>query len=118
MIQVLLRELQVEAAIGILDWELKETQMLELSASFEVNVEQVFESDAVEDTVDYAQLREAIQHYCRNNRFNMLEKLANSLADHLFNEFPPIYSMQLELIKPTIFADASGAGVKIHKNRA
>ena len=117
MIRILLRELKIEAAVGILDWELEATQVLELSAEFEVNVKQALHSDAIEDTVDYAKLREEIQVFCRNHRFNLLEKLVNSLADHLFMSFPPIYLMHLELIKPSIFADASGAGVTILKVR-
>lgn len=117
MIRILLRELKIEAAVGILDWELEGTQVLELSAEFEVDVEQALQSDAIEDTVDYAKLREEIQVFCRNHRFNLLEKLVNSLANHLFKNFPPIYSMRLELIKPSIFADANGAGVKILKIR-
>lgn len=113
MLQVFLRELQVEAAVGILDWELAQTQRLILSCEAQINGSLVVASDSVADTLSYAQLRDVILSFCSSRRFAMLETLAAKLADHLFETFPMALSLRLEVVKPTIFEDAKGAGVEL-----
>ncbi len=117
MVRILLRELQVEAAVGLLDWELAQTQMLEVSCEVQVDTSVAACSDSVTDTLDYALLREAIQSYCGNNRFYLLETLADKLARHLFRTFSMAQSLRLSIIKPTIFDDAKGAGVELELTR-
>jgi 7,8-dihydroneopterin aldolase/epimerase/oxygenase len=117
MIRIVLRELQVEAAVGVLDWELEQTQVLEVSCELELSTDLPAISDALADTLDYGELRDAIQSFCKNKRYNLLEALAEGLANHLFATFPPLQSLRLGLIKPTIFADAKGAGVELERVR-
>lgn len=117
MIRILLRELQVEAAVGLLDWELAQTQMLQVSCEVQVDANQAASSDSVTDTLDYGLLREAIQSFCKDNRFYLLETLADKLAKHLFSSFPMAQSLRLCIIKPAIFDDAKGAGVELEIQR-
>ena len=115
--RILLRALQVEAAVGLLDWELAQTQMLELCCDVLIDASQAANSDSVTDTLDYGLLREAIQSFCRDNRFYLLETLAEKLAAHLFRTFSMAQSLRLCIIKPAIFDDAKGAGVELEIER-
>ena len=118
MAQIIIRKLQVEAAVGLLDWEMNQTQVLELSCSLQVDISHAAESDSITYTVDYAELRETIQSFCRSHRFYLLEALVESLANHVLGKFLLVQSLRLTLIKPAIFADADGVGVEIEKKRS
>jgi dihydroneopterin aldolase len=115
MAQVILRKLQVEAAVGLLDWERAQTQVLDVTCHVQIDASRAAASDSIEDTLDYAALREAIHAYCREHRFYLLEALADGLADHLLSAFAVAEAVRLRLIKPAIFPDADGAGVEIEK---
>ncbi len=118
MAQIIIRKLQVEAAVGLLDWEMTQTQVLELTCILQLDTSHAAESDSITDTVDYAELREVIQSFCRSNRFYLLEALVESLSNHLLEKFPMTQSVRLTLIKPTIFMDADGVGIEIEKKRS
>ena len=117
MPKVILRQLQVEAAVGLLDWEKTQTQFLELSCQLSLDFGKAAESDSITETIDYAQLRESIQAFCLSHRFYLLETLADNLANHLLATFPIADTVWLSVIKPAIFADAEGAGVEMEKVR-
>jgi dihydroneopterin aldolase len=115
--QIILRQLQVEAAVGLLDWEQAGTQTLEVSCRVELNISEAAGTDSIDHTLDYALLRDAIQSFCRENRFFLLEALVSRLADHLLERFKQANSVELSVVKPAIFEDADGAGVELKKLR-
>jgi dihydroneopterin aldolase len=46
-----------------------------------VNLEKAGESDALEDTVDYAAVCEAVSRIVRTERYKLLERLATRIAE-------------------------------------
>jgi dihydroneopterin aldolase len=117
MAQIIIRQLHVEAAVGLLDWERVQTQKLELTCALQIDASRAAESDSITDTVDYAQLRSCIQSFCASNRFYLLEALAENLANYLLGVFSIVESLRLTILKPVIFSDANGVGIEIEKTR-
>lgn len=118
MDRVILRELQVSAAVGLLDWELRTEQVLLVDCEVDVDAAAAARTDSIENTVDYAQLRELIQQFCGERRFALLESLAHELSRSIFDQVSTVSWVRLRIMKPNIFQDAGGAGVVVERKRS
>lgn len=118
MDRVFLRGLQVEAKVGLLDWELTQTQVLQVDCEITIDTAPAALTDHIGETLDYAALRESIHQFCGGRRVSLLETLADQLSAYLLARFESGQSVILRLTKPTIFSDADGAGVEVHRHRA
>lgn len=112
--KIFIREFQVPAQIGILPWEKISTQIIVIDLEFTVDVKAIALADRVEDTVDYAAVCEAIAGYLAKHRFNLIETLAENVAQFLLNQFH-LSGLRLSVVKPKAIANAHGAGVVIER---
>lgn len=74
-------------------------------------------SDALEDTVDYAQVVAALQGCCQSQHHATLEGLAHRCAQHLLTHFP-IDRLRLQIHKPHAVHAAQSIGVDITRDRS
>src|SRR5260370_2809757 len=72
-----LRELGVH---GVLSEEQTRPQPFEVDVELSVDVSQAGESDALEHTVDYSAVAEAVSRVVRSERYQLLERLATRIA--------------------------------------
>ncbi len=56
--------------------------------------------DDLNNTINYGQCSIDIVQFCTNNRFDLLETLANNLAKHLLNKYTLMLSLSLTIHKP------------------
>ena len=73
-----LRELGVH---GVLPEEQTRPQPFEVDVELTVDLEAAAESDALEDTVDYSAVAEAVSRVVRSERYQLLERLATRIAE-------------------------------------
>ena len=73
-----LRELGVH---GVLPEEQSRPQPFEVDVELEVDLTRAGESDALDDTVDYAAVSEAVSRVVRSERYQLLERLATRIAE-------------------------------------
>jgi len=73
-----LRELGVH---GVLPEEQTRPQPFEVDVELTVDFSSAGETDALEDTVDYAAVSEAISRVVRSERYQLLERLATRIAE-------------------------------------
>lgn len=76
---IFIRDLRVDAWVGIYDWEQLRPQTLELDAEIGIG-RAAGQSDAIGDTVDYGKVIERFTDELRDRRFGLLEALAEHLA--------------------------------------
>ena len=71
-------------------------------------------SDNVNDTVNYASVYDIIKEEMERPS-QLLEQISKRIAEHLFNSFSIIDTIQLKITKqtPPMGADSKGAGVEI-----
>lgn len=76
------------------------------------------ESDDVADTVNYAEIHQAVKEEM-DIPSKLLEHVAGRIVRRLFNDFPTIESIDLKLSKrnPPMGADIETAGVEVHIER-
>ncbi len=73
-----LRELGVH---GVLPEEQSRPQPFEVDVELTVDATAAGESDALEDTVDYSAVSEAVSRVVRSERYHLLERLATRIAE-------------------------------------
>ena len=73
-----LRELGVH---GVLPEEQARPQPFEVDVELTVDLEAAGESDALDDTVDYAAVAEAVSRVVASERYHLLERLAARIAE-------------------------------------
>jgi len=84
---VFLHGLKIDTVIGIWDWErkLKQTLVIDLDMGADLSIPG--RSDNIEDTLDYKSVTKRIMKLADESAFLLVEKLAETIADILLNEF-------------------------------
>jgi len=76
-------------------------------------------TDNVDDTVSYAKIIKTVRRVAQSEKYDLLEKVAQKVADELLNEFEKIQSVKILLKKPEapIKANFSYVAVEIERSR-
>ena len=111
---VYIRALQIETVIGIFDWEreIKQTVSLDLEMGWD-NCPAA-KSDAIEDALDYKTVAKTLIAFVEQSEFQLVEKLAESVADIVLNEFHVPW-LRLRLGKPGALRGSTDVGVEIER---
>ena len=99
---VSVRDLSVDAVIGVHAWERDVEQTLLVSVDMvpETNdVRKAAASDDLDDALDYSAVAETIAAVLREGRFRLIETAAERVAGRLLADFPLSW-LRLELRKP------------------
>ena len=84
---IFLREVRLDARIGIYKREKTITQTVELDLEIALPDERVFKSGKVADTIDYAVVVERIRSVLVEQHYGLVETLAEHVAQILIGEF-------------------------------
>ncbi len=98
--EIRIKGLSIFAYHGVYDKEKEQGQNFIVNAVLHTNMEKAGKSDEISDAVDYGAVCKAIDLYVRENHFNLLEALAEHLAEELLFAFPEIEKAELEIGKP------------------
>lgn len=91
--------------IGVSDQERSTPQPIRITLSIRADIAKAMESDDLNDTVDYAKLRQQILELTESRTFHLLERLAGDIINACFHD-KRVLACQLRLEKTTIFPDA------------
>jgi dihydroneopterin aldolase len=114
---IFIRELRLEAWIGLYRHEKIAPQTLELDLEIGVPGDAVFHSGKVQDTIDYGVVVERIRALLANERFGLVENLAERIARLILDEFHSP-QVRVSIAKLGILRDARRVGVTIERTRA
>ena len=84
---IFLRELRVETLIGVYQWEKRVPQTLQLDLEIAMPNSRACHSDDIADAIDYAKIVRHIQEVLSSRHFNLLEALAEHIAQILLTDF-------------------------------
>ncbi|WP_456378923.1 dihydroneopterin aldolase [Thiolapillus sp.] len=111
---VFLRQLQLEAVIGVYDWEREVRQPLRMDLEIATDVRRAAASDRIQDALDYHAVARRITEYVASSESQLVETLAERCADLILREFSVSW-LRLTLHKPGALENASSAGVVIER---
>lgn len=99
--KIQIRGLRVYGYHGVLEHEKNEGQYFIVDASIKIDAERASATDDIANTVSYAELAHLISENVRNNPVNLLESLAQRLADEvLFAARPWASKVKITVSKP------------------
>ena len=113
---IFIRELRLEAWIGLHRYEKIEPQTIEPDLEIGVPGDSVFESGKVGDTVDYGVVVQNIRTLLAGERFGLVENLADRIARMILAEFHAP-RVKVCVTKLGVLKEAARVGVCIERNR-
>jgi dihydroneopterin aldolase len=116
MDHVFIEGLEIDALIGIYDWERKIRQPLRFDLQLEFDNRVPAASDAIGDTLDYKAISKRLIEYVSASDFGLVETLAERCAELVIGEFG-VSCVRLKLSKPGAVRGAIAVGVSIERRR-
>ncbi len=116
MDKVFIEGLEVEAVIGIHDWErrVRQSLLLDLALGFDNRVPAA--SDAIGDAHDYEAIATRLVEFVAGTRVRLVETLAERCAALVLEEFG-VRKVRLKLTKPGALPGARAVGVVVKRKR-
>ena len=112
---VFIDKLCVECVIGIHAHERATRQRLLISVELDMDFRAAAAADDIDTAMDYVAVRELIETTAINGRFQLIETLAERLAEALMEE--PVSNVRIEIQKPSALPGTSGVGVRTQRDR-
>jgi len=113
---ILIRDLRVEALIGIHKRERHVAQTVSIDLDIGLPGTAVFQSDKVADTIDYEQVALKIRALAGSGHFRLVETLAERIARLLLEDCGAPW-VKVSVAKIGILANAKFVGVTIERRR-
>ncbi len=82
-----LRDFRLQIIIGVYEWERRAPQTIQLDIEIGLPHSRASLSDNVVDTINYAEIAERIRDYVTHREFNLVEALAEQIAQLVLREF-------------------------------
>lgn len=119
MIQIELEEMTFYAYHGVLEQERRVGNTFEVSLTAEVDTLPSLYSDALEDTLSYADIYAVVEREMREPSA-LLEHVAGRIVKSLYDEFPRITHLKLRISKhkPPIMGDLTAAAIILDLSRS
>jgi len=114
---IFLREIRLDARIGIYKRERTITQTVELDLDIALPDDRVFESGKVADTIDYAVVVERIRAALVEQHYGLVENLAERVAQIILDEFHSPW-VRVSIAKIGAQPSARRVGVVIERGRS
>jgi dihydroneopterin aldolase len=96
---VSVRDLSVQAVIGVHAWERGITQTLVIDVVMAAEVARAARTDDLADALDYSAVARTVASVVRDGRFRLIETAAERVAERLLADHPVAW-LRLEVRKP------------------
>ena len=119
MDKITIKNLKLFAFHGVNPEEKENGQNFYLDVDYYANIIKACKSDDLNDTVSYAKVVKVIREAFTKEKFNLIEKAAQTVADAIFENFESIYKVEITLKKPEapVNADFEYMAVTITRER-
>lgn len=91
---ICIRELKLQAFVGIYEWEQRFKQTISLDLELAVDFRSCLQTQKVTDTVNYDVVVNQVTEFITSQPFSLLEVLAEQVTDLLLKNFP-IFSVRI-----------------------
>ena len=116
MDKVFIEALEIEAVIGIYDWERKIRQPLQFDVEMAFDNRKPAATDEIGDTLDYKAVSKRLIQFVSESSYGLVETLAENCARIIVEEFG-VAHVRLKLSKLGAVRGARAVGVIIERSR-
>ena len=113
---VFVKDLKIEAIIGVHPWERQLAQNLLIDLELGTDTARAAVSDSVADALDYEAVSRRVSEFVQAGQFQLIETLAERTTAMLLSEFPTTW-VRFTVHKPGALRDAKSVGVRIERTR-
>jgi dihydroneopterin aldolase len=113
---IFLQELKVKTLIGIYPWERNVAQTIQLDLEIALPTSQACQTDNFEDTLDYALVVQRINEVLSQKHFNLLEALAEHVAQIVLVEFKSPWT-RISVAKLDAIPGVKKLGIRIERRQ-
>ncbi len=113
---IFLRELKVKTLIGVYEWERRVPQTLELDIEIALPSSRAGQSDDIKDALNYANIAHHIQSVLGSRQFNLLEALAEHIAEIMLNDFKAPW-VRINVAKLNAIRGSRMVGISIERGQ-
>lgn len=119
MDKIIIKGLKLFAYHGVNPEEKENGQNFELDIEYYLEMDKPCISDNVDDTVSYAKVVKCVRQAFLSDKFDLIEKAAQVVADAIFAQFEPVQRVDITLKKPQapVSADFDYMAVQISRVR-
>jgi len=111
---IFLRDLRIDAVIGIWAWERRMPQTVSIDLDMAADIRAAAASDQVEDTLNYKLVAKRLQQFVGESSFQLVETLAEKVAGIVRDEFGVAW-VRVRVNKPGAIRGAHDVGVVIER---
>lgn len=112
--RIFIKNLILQARIGVYDFEQETTQRLQISISVGVEDEKGIGIDDLARTVSYEDITNQVKAIVSNTHFHLVETLAETIVETILED-KRVYITRVMLEKLDIIPEAEGVGVEIER---
>ena len=114
--KIFVKDLEIEAIIGIFDWEREVKQLIKISYEVEVDIKKAFKSDNIKDTFDYKNTSKKIIKFVEKSSFQLIEALAEKISKIIMQD-ERVLNLSLSVSKPGALRGSKEVGLTIFRSR-
>lgn len=114
--RVFVQDLEILASVGVFEHEKRYEQRVLISADLAVHDDYDGVSDKLEKVLDYARLTEGISHLVQRDHVNLLETLAERIAQYCLAD-ARVESVRVRVEKPDAMPSCRSVGIEIERAR-
>ncbi|MCL4162982.1 UNVERIFIED_CONTAM: hypothetical protein GTU68_029686 [Idotea baltica] len=111
---VYIRDLRVDARIGIYDWERQIRQQITIDLEMGWDNRPAAETDDIKYTLNYKECAKLVEAYVQESEFQLVETLAERIAELLMTEMKLPW-LKVSLGKPVAVSGSREVGVIIER---
>ena len=112
MDKVFINNLEVEAVIGIFQWEREVRQLISVDIEMDFDNKTAAQSDDIKDALNYKLVGKRVTAFIKKSNFQLVETLAEKIAKIILKEFP-VTKVKIKVSKPGAMRGSDSVGVSI-----
>lgn len=111
---IFIRDYRLSIKVGLYDWERVAPQTVQFDLEIGIPGTRAAQSDKLDDTIDYAWVVHRIEESLRDNKIELLEKLAEHIAGLVMGEFKAPW-VKVSVTKLAALKNVKQLGVTIER---
>lgn len=115
--RVIIRDLRIEAIVGLYPWERVARQQLLLDIDLATDIRAAAESDDLQYTIDYSAVCAKVESLVQQEGFRLIETLAERAVEMILREFD-VPRVRLVVYKLDVMTQVKRVGIEIERMRS
>jgi dihydroneopterin aldolase len=111
------KDLDIICVIGCGEAERTANQKITLDLDLEYDISEAALSDDINKAVNYVDIVRRLSEVCQEKKFRLVERLGSECCQMIFEEWPRVQKVKLEVRKTRIVPMAGSVGLVIEKVR-